>query len=154
VAIVNLFDEFSSVSQTLGQASIRYAVIGGVALALYDRPRFTRDIDILVHPDDASKVGVVMRDAGYFESSSPWTFRDSQLTLRRFMKTEGEDHLIVDILVGADDRHRQIVDSATVQPWGGHEVRVASREDLVWLKSRRGSDQDNVDIRRLQDDEV
>jgi len=149
---MNLFDEFFGVVRGLQEAAIRHSVVGGIAMAFHDEPRFTRDIDILVHPDDVAKVSAAMGKLGYFEASKPWTFANTQLTLHRFMKAEGEDHLIVDILSSAQDRYRKIVDAAAEHPWAEGVVRVVRKEDLIWLKQQRGSDQDKVDIRKLQDD--
>ena len=98
------------------------------------------------------KVPDAMKKIGYFESSKPWRFADTQLTLHRFMKVEGEDHLVVDILTGLQNRHRQIVDRATDQSWKDGVVKVARKNDLIWMKKQRGSDQDKVDIGKLKND--
>ena len=47
---------------------------------------------------------------------------------------------------------RQIVEAAIEQPWSDGVVKVARKEDLIWMKQQRGSDQDRVDIRKLEDD--
>lgn len=150
---MNLFDEFYSIVQTLDTAGIPYAVVGGLAMAFHDQPRFTRDIDLLVAADDTHRVAKAMETLGYLAASEPWTFANSGLTLHRYFKTAGEDHLIVDILVGDQPRHRRIVASASEQPWSQGVVRLARKGDLIWMKQQRGSDQDQVDIRRLEHDE-
>jgi hypothetical protein len=35
---------------------VRYALVGGVAMAFYTEPRFTRDIDLLVDSEDYEKI--------------------------------------------------------------------------------------------------
>jgi hypothetical protein len=122
-------------------------------MAFYDEPRFTRDIDLLIHPDDFSRVPATMAANGYTEATEPWTFRSTPLTLHRYIRTEGEDHLIADVLIGDDARYREIVEKAADQPWSDGTVKLVRREDLIWLKDQRGSDQDRLDIRRLQDDQ-
>ena len=32
-------------------------------------------------------------------------------------------------------------------------VKIARKEDIIWMKKFRDSDQDQVDLKRLQDDE-
>jgi predicted nucleotidyltransferase len=150
---MDLFNEFFAITQTLDKARIRYAVVGGLAMAFHDEPRFTRDIDLLIHPDDHSRLPASMAARGYTEATEPWTFQNTPLTLHRYIKTEGEDHLVVDVLVGELARHREIVEAATDQPGSDGTVKVVRREDLIWLKEQRGSDQDLLDIRRLQDDQ-
>ena len=150
---MDLFEEFFAIIQALDGARIRYAVVGGLAMAFHDEPRFTRDIDFLIHPDDASRVPATMMANGYVEATEPWTFQTTPLTLHRYIRTDGEDHLVVDVLVGDQARYREIVEAATDEPWSNGTARVVRREDLIWLKEQRGSDQDRLDIRRLQDDQ-
>lgn len=69
----------------------------------------------MVHPDDVERVSEVLAPQDYIETIEPWNFTNTQLTLHRFAKTEGEDHLVLDILSGLDIRHREIVDAATDQ---------------------------------------
>jgi predicted nucleotidyltransferase len=150
---VDLYDEFFGIVKALDTAGVRYALAGGLAMAFHDQPRFTRDIDLLVISEDAAQVFGVMSALGYFEASEPWTFENTHLTLHRYLKTAGEDHLIVDILIGDLPRHKQIVAAATEQTSSHGVVRVVRKEDLIWMKQQRASDQDKLDIRKLEHDE-
>jgi hypothetical protein len=69
------------------------------------------------------------------------------------MKTQGEDHLLVDILTSVENKYQRILDRATKQPWKDGIVRVACKRDIIKLKEQRGSDQDKVDIGRLKNDQ-
>jgi len=40
------------------------------------------DIDILVLPEDLEKITTIFEEIGYFESSAPWTFKNTNLTLK------------------------------------------------------------------------
>lgn len=150
---VNLFDEFEGIVKAMNLAGIPYAVVGGLAMAFHDQPRCTRDIEVLVVAEDIPRAGKVLDSLGYPAASEPWRFSTSCLTLHRYVKTEGEDHLLVGILAGDQDRHRQIVAAAGEQPRLQGIVRLAQREDLIWMKRQRGSQQDQVDIGRLEHDE-
>ncbi len=121
-------------------------------MAFHDQPRFTRDIDILVLPEDLEKICSVFEDIGYFESSAPWTFKNTKLTLHRFMKVEGKDFLVVDILIGNEVKHREIVKNALSEIHEKGVVKIAAKNDLIWMKKIRNSDQDKVDIKRLAND--
>ena len=151
---MNLFDEFFSIAERLEEHQVTYCVIGGIAMAFHDQPRFTRDIDILVAAEQIEQVRIALKETGYFESTSPWTFKGSGLTLHRFMKTEDEDYLVVDVLLGSEPRHMSILEGPVKEVWTGGRVRIANKEDLIWLKERRLSDQDRVDIGRLKDDKT
>jgi len=148
---MNLYDEFFDVVKALRKVKARFAVVGGLAMAFYDEPRFTRDIDLLLHSEDEDVSGA-MNKIGYYESAKPWTFKKTPIILHRFTKIEGDDFISVDILVGKEKRIDEIIARATEHPWTGGRVRVVSKDDLIWLKKQRGSDQDKVDIRKLKND--
>jgi len=149
---VNLYEEFFSVVRAFGSGGVRYCVVGGMALAFHDQPRFTRDMDFLVLPDQIEGAATVLHALGYFESAPPWTFPNSVLTLHRFVKMEEADFLEVDVLSGADKRHWDIVEQSLEEKWAKGTVRLARRDDLIWMKQQRGSDQDLVDIGNLTRD--
>lgn len=147
---MNLFDEFSAIVKAFQKKKMRFAVVGGLAMAFYDEPRFTRDIDILLHSADEEKLFDAMSTLGYFESAKPWRFSNAPIVLRRFVKTQGEEFVPVDFLVGQTKRIDTIVDNAVNQIWSKGTVRVARKDDIIKLKKGRGSDQDKVDIRKLK----
>ena len=150
---MNLYDEFFSIVVELRKRQISYSTIGGIAMAFHTEPRFTRDIDLLVDPDAMDEVRETLAKRGYFESSEPWTFKKTHLTLHRFLKAEGEDHLVVDVLTSREKRYKEILKNSLEQESADGPVRIAGKDDIIWLKQQRGSDQDQVDIRRLRDDE-
>jgi hypothetical protein len=151
---MNVFFEFHKIVQRLQAEGIEYALIGGVAVAFHAEPRFTRDIDILLRQNGLAKLTAILSEEGYFESSTPRTFKDSQSTLHRFFKAEGEEQMIVDVLVAGDERHERIIrDALEIKSEGTGIVRIATREDLIWLKRQRNSTQDQADIERLLDEE-
>ncbi len=121
-------------------------------MAFHDQPRFTKDIDMLVIPEDLEKIRKAFNDIECFESAKPWTFKNTKLTLHRFMKIEGEDYLTVDVLLGHEDKHKDIIRKALNEETEKGYVRFARKEDIIWMKKFRNSEQDQVDIRRLQND--
>jgi hypothetical protein len=152
---MNVFTEFDAIVRRLRADDVEYALIGGVALAFYANPRFTQDIDLLVPEHALERVQKILQDLGYFESAIPWTFASTQLTLHRFLRVEGVDPMLVDVLVAGSARHLEIVANAVeARDDRGGVVRVATRDDLVWLKRFRGSKQDLADIERLRDEEA
>ena len=130
--------------------NIRFAVVGGLAMAFYDEPRFTRDIDVLLHSEDEEKLDGAMTSLGYFESAKPWKFTNVPIVLRRFAKFQGEESILTDVLVGKTKRIDAMVVNAVKQPWSNGTVGVAAKKDLITLKQGRNSDQDKVDIKKLK----
>jgi hypothetical protein len=151
---MNVFQEFYQILKHLQAERIDYALIGGVAVAFHTEPRFTRDIDILIRQNDLEGVSKILKDEGYFQSASPWTFRDSKTTLFRFLKVRNTDQMIIDIMVAGDDRHERIItDALQAEAEGKRIVKVANKADLIWLKKQRNSKQDQADIARLSYEE-
>jgi hypothetical protein len=145
----DILTDFSDIAEVLWQEQTRYAVVGGVAVMIHGSIRTTQDIDFLVHPEDVDRVVERLKRRGYNETQGAWTFRDSQLTLRRVWRKspEGVDATIVDFLIAGLPRHFNIIKRAKLEPWEGKcEVRVATKSDLIWMKSFRKSATDEQDM--------
>lgn len=149
---MNIFEEFPDIVNAIEKENIKYALVGGIAMAFHSEPRFTRDIDILVFPEDLGKIRELLTQHGYIESAAPWTFKKTNMTLYRFIKAEEHEHLQLDILTANEERHMQIVEDALEAESEHGKIRVGTKRDLIWLKQQRGSDQDKVDIKKLQED--
>ncbi len=150
---MDLFEEFFKIARQFDKMHVQYALIGGIAMAFHDEPRFTKDIDFLVLPEELEKVRKALKEIEYFESAEPWTFKSSGVTLHRFMKVDGERHMIIDILLATNERHRQIIKRCIEDEWKDGVIKIISKQDLIWMKQQRNSDQDRVDIRTLNNDE-
>lgn len=150
---MNIFDEFIEIIKHIEREKIRYALVGGVAMAFYTEPRFTQDIDLLIEPNDLEKVCQILEKKGYFESAEPWTFKSTPLTLHRFLKVIKNDQMIIDLLVAGEEKHLKIIQNA-LEARGEHgNARVAKKSDIIWLKRKRNSLQDQADIERLENEE-
>ena len=149
---MNSFDEFLLLISDLEKNDIKYALVGGVAMAFYDEPRFTEDIDMVVFTDDLEKLKTLLTQKGYLESTKPWTFQKIEITLHRFIKIIDEDHMIMDVLVPSLDIAKRIIDNAVIAESEKGQVRIAAKQDIIWLKSFRNSKQDQADIERLTND--
>jgi hypothetical protein len=149
---MNVFEEFNSLVKELETRKVRYALVGGVAMAFYTEPRFTRDIDLLIDSEDYEKAKGILEKEGYFESASPWTFKKVPIELHRFLKVIDEDEMIIDILIAEIEEVRRIIrDSVEAESEEGR-IKIASRKDLIWLKRMRASKQDQADIEKLEDE--
>ncbi|MCC5834669.1 MAG: hypothetical protein JJU20_08045 [Opitutales bacterium] len=150
---MELFREFFAVIQALNEEGLDYSVVGGIALAFHAQPRFTRDIDILALPADLDRYRTVFSSLDYMELAEPWTFKDTDVTLHRFGKQSSEqdaDLIVIDLLLGNEERHGEIIKRSTVDRSPVGKVRLATREDLIWMKRIRGSKQDQADIEKLE----
>ena len=151
---MNIFFEFDKILKTFQNEKVKYALAGGLAVAFYSIPRFTKDIDFLIKEDELKKISNILIQHGYFASSKPWKFRNTELVLHRYMKIEDQDEMIIDILVSGNLTFDRIVDEAEIyksEKIG--DVRLVTKKDLIDMKRIRNSAQDKADIERLQDEE-
>ena len=149
---MNSFDEFQLLISDLEKDNIRYALVGGVAMAFYDEPRFTEDIDMVVFTDDLEKFKTLLTSKGYFESAKPWKFQKIEITLHRFVKIVDEDHMIIDALLPTLDIAKRIIENSVIAESEKGQVKIASKQDIIWLKLFQNSKQDQADIERLRND--
>lgn len=122
-------------------------------MAFHDQARFTKDIDFLTDEKQLLEIERILKGQGYQVSDSMISFK-SGLNLKRFWKVEDGDEMIIDVLTGTTHRHAEIIENALE----AHSkrtgiVRVATKEDLIWLKSQRNSALDKADIEHLENDE-
>ena len=149
---MDVFEEFKWIVLELENQTVRYALVGGVAMAFYTEPRFTRDIDLLVDSEDFEKTKGILEKHGYFESASPWTFPNVAIELHRFLKVaDEEDEMLIDILIAKNEEVRRIIRNAVEAESEEGKVMLANKRDLIWLKRTRDSKQDQADIERLED---
>lgn len=149
---MRIIEEFNQLARMLEVNGVRYAIAGGMAMALHGLVRATEDMDVLLHPADAEKLVAALRSAGYLEKTTAWSFRSSGLTLRRLIRPEPgtESFAMVDLLLADDPAVQVMLARAETVPWGGGSVSVLARADLVELKRRANRPVDQSDVRRLE----
>ena len=145
---MELHTEILAVVKAFEDEGIDYALCGGIALAIHGFPRFTKDVDFLVHPTDIDRMLAVLRPLGFIFKAIPLRFGANTANVReihRISKVEGEDTLTLDFILLSplfDDawRGREAV------AWKARTLRVVSRDGLVTMKRLAGRPQDLADI--------
>ncbi|HKQ71810.1 MAG TPA: DUF6036 family nucleotidyltransferase [Polyangiaceae bacterium] len=144
---MNLFDELMAVTQALDRQSVDYALVGGLAVAVWGAARATKDIDLLVRPEEVERAKASIRACGYTLEAVPMTFSDG-MRLHRVNKVDGSDLSTVDFIL-VDHNLEPVWLSRRVQPVEGGEVRVVGRDALIAMKLAAGRPQDQADVIRL-----
>lgn len=139
--MLDLYDEFQKLITALNERQIDYALCGGLAMAIYDRPRATVDIDLLI---DASSLDELLKLAAKLD----YTIRGLDM---RFAKGAVEIRRSLDLLLVTPEL-RPVWESRVTANWEGGTLSVVSREGLISLKRKRGSAQDIADIEVLERD--
>jgi hypothetical protein len=119
--------------------SVRWVLVGGLALRAYMPERMTLDVAILIHEHDASVVRAAFVAAGYRVIG--------QLTIGGFtVQMPNSEAMPIDVLTRAD----AWLDDALAQPvYDGAGYPVLSRPYLVLMKLQAGRTQDLADVQRL-----
>ena len=148
---MDLLEEFKKLTQKLDQAGIDYALCGGLAIAIYAKPRATLDIDIMVQPDYFSETKKVAKELGYTMTSAMMEFNDGAVKLQRLSKVDKSsgEYFILDLLIVTPEIKKAWDDRKTIE-WEGNTLKVISPEALILLKSLRNSGQDKEDIEYLR----
>jgi predicted nucleotidyltransferase len=116
------------VADVLEREAIPYVVIGGIASALYGRPRASDDLDILVSQPDAERVLDALADVGF----------ETERTNEQWIYKGFRDGLQVDVIfwlkgdLYLDD---EMLDRARRVDVAGRSIPVAPPEDLIVVKA-------------------
>lgn len=149
----DLYNEFRQLIAALDQHQIKYALCGGIAMAIYDRARATVDIDLLILSESLDKVVAVAREFGYTIRGLEMTFSNGAIEIRRVSKLFSESgHMLSLDLLLVTPEIQEIWDSRVEADWEDGVLSVVSREGLIRLKNMRGSPQDQADVSALMED--
>ena len=147
----------SRIGAALSAAGVRYAVVGGYAVALHGAVRGTVDVDVILAWDSRSlqsaekalkSLGLVSRLP--VSASEVFRFRDEYIRNRNLIawnfynpKDLSEQ---LDIIITADLKGKKI---STVKTPDG-PIRVLGRDDLIAMKRASGRPQDLEDAAALE----
>jgi predicted nucleotidyltransferase len=112
----------------LEEDAIQFMVIGGVASAVWGRPRYTQDIDVLVRPHDAKRSLEVLEGAGFA----------TQETFENWLYKGVKDGVIVDVLFqssGGIYLDEEMLERRQRRELHGITLPLAAPEDLVVMKA-------------------
>ena len=152
--MLDIFDEFRSVIEALEEREIDYALCGGMAMAVHQRPRMTIDIDVLIQPNSLEGVIALAADLGYQIRGKDLSFADGAVEIRRVSKIDREsgDLLSLDLLL-VTPQLLDVWNSRVESEWAGGTFSVVSRDGLIAMKKLRKSGQDLDDISVLESGE-
>lgn len=120
-----------------------FALIGGLAVSAWSRPRATMDVDLLVvaETENLSHLVKALCDAGMSAELRRGGFDDPVPFLIR------ADFL--DIIVATKKYEAEAVAESIAVNVAGREIPVVSPEYLIILKLKAGGPQDLTDVREL-----
>ena len=144
---MTLHDELMAVTQALDTDAIPYALVGGLAVAVWGAPRATKDIDLLVQPADVERAKTAIGRCGFTLPAEPMEFSDG-MVVHRVSKVRDGALMTVDLLLVNENlrRHFETREARFVE-----EARlwVIGRAGLIAMKISAGRPQDQADVIRL-----
>ena len=151
--MLDLYDELTKIVEALTHANLDFAVCGGVAMAIHGFTRATVDIDLLIRPEDTAAVEATVAPIGYTFHAKPMSFAGGTMQIRRVSKIDPSDGdvLTLDLLL-VTESFEDVWRTREVRSLAGKPLPVVSRDGLIKLKRSRSSDQDLVDIKRLNEE--
>jgi hypothetical protein len=152
--MLDIDDEFRNLVAALDEHNIDYALCGGMAMAVYQRPRMTIDIDVLIQAESLDQVIAIAKEQGYKIRGKDMSFANGAVEIRRVSKIDpmAGDLLSLDLLL-VTTQLRSVWDSRLEAEWEGGTFSVVSRSGLIALKQLRSSGQDLDDIKALEEGE-
>ena len=151
---MTLYSEFKQIIDALNHEGVEYALCGGMAMAVYNLPRATMDIDLMVLVEDLEKAKSLAKGCGYTIDTGMFPIAAAGSEIYRMAKVAGEDEdpFVLDLLL-VKGALCEVWDDRREMEWDGGQLNVVSREGLVKMKKLRGSRKDQDDIDFLTDHE-
>lgn len=121
------FNIFKEATELLDKLGFDYVVFGGIAVWAYGRRRLTKDIDLLLKPEDADDALLALLHSGWTtkRTDANWLFQASK------------DHVQVDLIFQAKGDFvltDEIIKRARYLNISGYDFKVISPEDLILIK--------------------
>jgi hypothetical protein len=154
---------FETIFRTLNDSSVRYVVVGGVAVVLHGVMRFTADLDIVIDlaPEEAKRAMDALTAAG-FAPSLPVPAADFADAAKRRQWIDERNMLVfsmvdrsippnsVDLFAESPIDFAALWSQATIMQLDTTSVRVASIADLIAMKRFSARPKDLLDIDELE----
>ena len=150
--MIDITNELQILISKLDEGGIEYALCGGLALAIYEKPRATADIDLLVLADSVDAVMEIARSLNYSIRGLDLSLAEGAIEIRRISKIDPESKFVLSLDLLLVTPHTQQVWESRVQAiWQQRPLTVVSRDGLIALKNLSGRPQDLADIEALTD---
>lgn len=137
----------TDIVSVLARADVPYALIGGLATGYRSRPRYTKDIDLILDVPQIALPAVLDTLGGLgFEFDQREVI---EAFTRHHMAVLWRDGVRVDWLKPLLPAYRHVLECARAEPGPGGAIRVATAEGLILLKLLAFRLQDQTDVEAL-----
>jgi hypothetical protein len=144
--------DFRELLKIFEKHKIRYLVVGGYAVMKYSEPRFTKDLDVLIAPDqdNANAVYSALKEFG----APLENLTSDDFTHEDYFYQMGRAPLRVDIMMSIPGiSFDEAWENRKVVELNDLKILFISRSDLIRSKEASGRPQDMIDIDKLKEAE-
>ncbi|MBI5024198.1 MAG: nucleotidyl transferase AbiEii/AbiGii toxin family protein [Candidatus Omnitrophica bacterium] len=146
-------EPFSDLQEFMKDLGCPWMVIGGIAASVLGKPRFTKDVDIVILIDDEEKnIEHVLNTAPHFGFQS--RIKDAAEFARNkriLLLTHKASDTNLDISLGLLPFERDAIKRRTTHKAGNIVLYLPTPEDLIIFKAVAHRPQDMLDIREIID---
>ena len=145
---MELFQDYEDLLNAFNARGVKYLLIGGYAVSFYTVPRFTKDMDLWIRPDErnAQKVYQALEDFG-----APLTnIVPGDFVVLGTVYQMGVAPVRIDIIntTGGVPFDEAWKNKKTVK-YGKATVQIIGLSDLIAIKRAVGRKQDMIDLEKL-----
>lgn len=140
------YEEFLS---SLNKHNVKYCIIGAYAVAFYAKPRYTKDIDILVEPSQGNARCILkaLDEFGFGEIG----VSVEDLTLEGNILQLGFEPLRIDLLNKLEGfEFQDIWKNRVIGGYGSEKVYFIGLDDLIENKKMSDRPSDRIDLALLE----
>jgi hypothetical protein len=142
--------DFAELLRLFNKHRVRYCIVGAFAVAAYARPRYTKDLDIFVWPQQGNgeRICKALRDFGFGSLAiEPKDFVEKGRVIQL-----GYEPLRIDLVTSIDGvTFEQVWKRKKVKRYGMVKAYFIGLDDLIKNKRALGRKQDLVDMEILRD---
>ncbi len=137
--------DYEDLLRLLNKHKVKYSIIGSYAVAFYAKPRYTKDIDILVEPDITNSRRII-------KALNEFGFQSLELEANDFAQPGkiiqlGYEPVRVDIMTSiAGCNFEEVWDKKQVGVYGEEKVFFIGINELIKNKQNSNRKQDHVDL--------
>jgi len=144
--------DYEEFLELLNEHKVRYCIIGSYALSFHARPRYTKDIDILIDasPENARKILAALDKFGF----GSLDLKIEDFSTKGNIIQLGYEPVRIDIITSLKGIDFSDVWKSRVQgPYGNQMVNYINRQNLIKTKKIADRAQDRADLEILQSDD-
>ena len=144
--------DYEEFLELLNKHNVRYCVIGAFAVAFHARPRYTKDIDILIEPtiDNANRLLIALDEFGFGSLNLAVNDFSTQGNIIQL----GYEPVRIDIITSIKGLEFADVWQSRIQgPYGKQTINFIDRQSLIRSKRISNRAQDKADLQLLLSEE-